>query len=636
MDTERGANWPCIMDMENFYVFRFNRQMRYFEVKPISMKGMVLEPTYPGHQGGLLLDQVLLHCTSEDDFFDTIMRCVSPVGLQGVSAGFDPENGYRAKRRFFAALRQKMKESGISLCQNISLSSTNCHYTIGNVIAAFNLKTVALLSLPAYSVLDFNGRLIPIAPDDSRHKDVTCPMHDFRACGEDVTCFDDYFRTFLQGALARNNSDMFLTLYGLAYAIEVFVSQMNWEGFDRFEDFIAYEPLSRTLNSLVRMGALHSPFDKRPTWEYSPTGADNAEQVAPDLAGTMTMVTALKPIAMLAPYENPFNVTQIFYGLIEHFSASKSYFGIDWNTHLTFPGDYQPFESPENDSGPSLKWEVFKRRFDGAAGVQARVPGTEEYAEFCPGMEGAPLLTYSVPGENGGFRMARVIAWNVPVTTLESGNAQIEVRGLKQLCEGLDPDVVTALESDVIESWNGLRVANINDLEEFFKDRPVALAQLAERSGVRLGISQSQCIPNLEPRCYRGEITGFGCTAPNGINDIYYLFDKFMLPTMRCISANGLISDECYVWDMPEQKLAGDGDQLHRAMGLRQLCEKNCPGLIDELVPHVFTFFGIAVIPQRDTAEPYTNATGEKLRKKSNFHIWKPKSHRADDLSRRK
>lgn len=611
-------NWPYIMDAQNFYVFRLNREMQYFEVKPISMEGTDLSPTYPGHQGGLLLDQILLHCTSEDDFFDTVMRCVSPSGISTETFGFSGQDAFTAKRRFFAALRQRAEESGISLCQNISLSSADYDYSIGDVLAAFNLKSVALLSLPAYSALDFNGSLIPIAPNDPEHHNVACPLHDFKAPGADITCFDDYFDAFAQGAFAYNNSDLFLTLYGLAFAIEVFVTQINWEGLDRFEDLVVYEPLNRTLNALVRMGALHSPFDKRPMWEYSQMGTDNAEEACQELAGTMALVSALRPISMLAPYERPFDTAQIFYGLIEHFSSAKDYFGIDYHTHLTFPGDYVPDDSLEADSGPILRWESFERRFDGAVGVRALIPGTEQYAEYCPGMEGAPLVKYTISNGDGSFRMNWVLVWDVPSKTIQAGNGPIQVRGVKQLAEALEPEDLNAM-NELVESWNGLKVISVSAIGDFFQNNRSAQRVIGAELGLNMDEKASTCYPRLEPHYYEDGITGFIATAPNDINEVYWPFERFKLPTIRCVDPNSLTPTGCYVWDLARQTLDGNNAETKVAMGLQQLCESNCPEIIQELLPEVYSFYGIAVIPEKVADEAYEIATGDKLHKKSNF-----------------
>lgn len=330
-------NWPYMTDWENFYVFRLNEPMECFEVKAIPMMCDTLELTYCGNAVHRLLDKAELNCTSEDDLFDTILRCVSPAGFLGAKNTADSLKGsFAAKRRFFASLREKGGENGVSLCRDISVSEADCHYTVEDIFSVFNPKAVALLSLPAYAAMDFDGRCIPIAPDDPEHSHVACPFHSFKTPFMEVRNFDDYFEAFMRGSFVGNNTDLFLTFYGLAYAIDVFVNQINWDGLSCFEDFIFYEPLTHTLNDLVHMGALHSPFDKSVSWKYCPTGIENADNICPDLAGTLEIARAMIPLAQLSPFEKP-DVMQVFYGLINHFSSCKEYFGIDGGARFEFP-----------------------------------------------------------------------------------------------------------------------------------------------------------------------------------------------------------------------------------------------------------------------------------------------------------
>ena len=76
-------NWPYAMDMNNLYLFRLNESMNRFEIKAIPMLDYILKPTYKDKNRDLLLDSIILNCTSEEDLFDSIMRCVSPLGFLG-------------------------------------------------------------------------------------------------------------------------------------------------------------------------------------------------------------------------------------------------------------------------------------------------------------------------------------------------------------------------------------------------------------------------------------------------------------------------------------------------------------------------------------------------------------------------
>lgn len=612
-------NWPYRMDLENFYVFRYNEPMRYFEVKAIPMAPDVLEPTYYGKDGYQLLDEITLNCTSEEDLFDTIMRCVSPSGFLGGKSTVDSlKDSFIAKRRFFASLREDAEKEGISLCQYVSVSGEDYHYTIGDVLAAFNLKSVALLSLPAYAAMDFNGKAMPIAPDDPEHGHVACPLHDFMVPGMQIWNFEDYFEAFAQGAFAGNNSDLFVTLYGLAYAIDVFVNQTNWDGFRCFEDVIGYEPLTRTLNALVRMGALHSPFDKSATWKCCPSGIENARDVCPDLAGTLEIARAMTPIGLLSPFARP-DVMQVFYGLINHFSSCRDYFGIDWGAHFEFPTVEERFVSHADDNGPFLRWESFTRRFDDSVGARAKILGTDEYAEYIPGKDAAPVFKYTEPSGSESFRMVWSLLWNVPETSVESENGTIQVKGLRQLIASVDVELVDVLEREAVYGKEGVLMARLGDVEEFLKDRPQTARELSSALGVSAHSNEASCHPRLEPIYHSGDFVGFGCLAPNGFNQINWLPNRFKCPITSCLSPDGLRSSDCYVWDMPEQTLTDGEGATHIAAGLKQMCEANCPELLDEFQKESFTFYGVSVIPYSSADDKYFAATGVDLRQKPRF-----------------
>ena len=185
--------------------------------------------------------------------------------------------------------------------------------------------------------MDFNYSVIFIAPDDPQHSHVAYPRHNFVGPGGmKIRNFDDYFRAFYQWIFTYNNSDLFITLFGLAYAINMFINQIDWNEYESFEDLFPYKPLTHTLNNLVHMGALHNPFDKKASWKFCLLGIENAQELCPDLTGALETARAMTPLVQLSPFETP-DVMQIFFGLINHFPSTKDYFGIDYNAQFIFP-----------------------------------------------------------------------------------------------------------------------------------------------------------------------------------------------------------------------------------------------------------------------------------------------------------
>lgn len=267
-----------------------------------------------------------------------------------------------------------------------------------------------------------------------------------------------------------------------------------------------------------------------------------------------------------------------------------------------------------------MRWEVFTRRYDDALGARAKILRTDEYAEFIPGKDAVPVFNYSQPSGNGGFRMIWALLWDVPETTIESEDGVvITIRGLKQLLQNIDPALADDLEGDCVYGKNGTRMANLSDVEERLDGSPQVLQEISGLLGVGTYSDEARCFPNLEPIYHEGDFAGFGCLAPNGFNRITWFPNRFKCPVVSCLTPGKLSSVDCYVWDLPAQALVDGEGQTHTALGVKQMCEANCPQLLDELESKSFTFCGVSVIPYEVVDDAYSNATGTELRKKSMF-----------------
>ncbi len=620
-NVQKNTAWPPITDGGNFYLFQISETSGRFEFrsKSIPANGRILKPTYKEKNGDRLLDQIVLNCTSEEDYFDSIMRCVSPAGFLGEKKTFrDLKTSYLEKKTFFANLRQQLlEEQAIYTPISISVSGADYCYSIGNVLQAFNIKSVALLSLPAYAAMDYGGRAVPIAPDDPKHSEVACPLHNFLAPGRKIESFDDYFYAFTDGTFALNNSHLFIALYGLAFAIDIFVRQTDWSSCRCFEDAIDYEPLTRTLNHLVGIGALASPFDRVFSRKYHRLGIEDAQKICPELVGTLEIAEAMTPF-VISPYKGP-DVIQVFFGLIDRFGSTKDYFGIDRDIQFKFPAVEERPTSHDDDNGPFLRWNTFVRARDNSIGARAKILGTDEYVEFIPGKTAAPLFCYFKPVDEG-WRRVQSFIWNVPETSVENGDISISVRGLKQIINCVDDNLTNEIENSIVYNENRISLVDVSKLEDLLEKEPRALTGFYKQLGINETPDQACFCPSFKP-WDDDDCVGFECLAPNGFNKINWNPISSKCPTIDCLAPGRLASTYCYVWDMPGQNLVGGDGSTYRVMGAKQLCEVHCKRLATELESEAFTFYGLSAIPCESIDVAFANATGLELRESSDLPI---------------
>jgi len=283
-----------------------------------------------------LLDNTFINATSPQDYFEIMTTCASqknqPKNIDGKPSK-ELQPLFMGKSTFFHSTREKR---GVSDSRHIRLTiAGGLDFTLADLSLVFNLGSLALFSIPAYLVMDSKGGFYP-AP--GQRIPIGRWLYDLHAPGRSIKNFEDYYDAFIQGVFLQNNSDVFLTTYGLAHAIAVFAEDIkNYEAFDRatsFRDFTNYEPLLYVLDNLIRIGALHDPFGSAPVWKICPTGIENAQEVNPALLATLQLTETLAPI-MTAPISSA-SVLQVFYGLIAILPL-KEYFSIDRQIKFEFP-----------------------------------------------------------------------------------------------------------------------------------------------------------------------------------------------------------------------------------------------------------------------------------------------------------
>lgn len=149
--------------------------------------------------------------------------------------------------------------------------------------------------------------------------------------------FNDYLDAFHYGNFLSNDSDLFLTVFGLAHSIALFKwqienSQLLEAG--SIEKIIGWEPFTWTWNKLIEIGALRDPFKSKPTmFNISRFGAENGDELNPNLHAALKLTDLLCPL--FASAGEPWAKLSVFYGLIDVFPL-RNYFGIDYGKEIKF------------------------------------------------------------------------------------------------------------------------------------------------------------------------------------------------------------------------------------------------------------------------------------------------------------
>ena len=150
--------------------------------------------------------------------------------------------------------------------------------------------------------------------------------------------FDGYAEAFHFGNFLANDSDLFLTVYGLAHSIahlkwQIENSEMRNAG--RIENLVNWEPFTMTWNKLVEVGAMPDPFKEKSfgVREFARFGVLNGDELNPDLHAALMLTELLLP-CFSSPGE-PWTKLAVFYGLMEVFPL-RNYFGIDYGKEIKF------------------------------------------------------------------------------------------------------------------------------------------------------------------------------------------------------------------------------------------------------------------------------------------------------------
>lgn len=298
-----------------------------------------------------LLDELRINAVSPEALFSLMLTGIPPTldqfSVEELQVLLD------GKHEFFAGLRGE----SIRLPQTVRLTTDDAGgthtFSFADMTGVFNPGALALLSLPAYLVLDVEGILTSQAPGQPKPTPIRgsfvqlAPRKpDFDGDGMvmhegpvSIRTLDDYTDAFHYGNFLANNSDFFLTVYGVAHCLAAFVQQCRDLRLNRrvssIDEVLTHSPFLYVYKRLASIGALHDPFDRTDImWRFERDGIANAREVSPRLHATLRLAEELAPLPMVTVA--PGAVSSIFYGLIQVFCMYE-YFGLAMWTRMEFP-----------------------------------------------------------------------------------------------------------------------------------------------------------------------------------------------------------------------------------------------------------------------------------------------------------
>ena len=283
--------------------------------------------------GAHILDSLPVYAGSPEEYFDIMFHCASPAGLYAMDVTKDGLIELsRAKSRFFAFLRER---GSITMPNNVIYNDIS----LAEVTAAINPGSLALLSIPAFMVMCYyNAITIDREQRIGRGVySVKAPptLDNLDKDAIDIWGFKEYADAFHYGNFLSNNSDLFLTVYGLAESISVFhtlIANTPMKDNGRIENICGYEPFVRIWNELIKVGAMRDPFGDE--WAtVAQYGIENSEEINPDLHAAIKLSQVLTP-CFSHPGMPPLGLA-IFYGLIDVF-ALHPYFGIEYDKKFEY------------------------------------------------------------------------------------------------------------------------------------------------------------------------------------------------------------------------------------------------------------------------------------------------------------
>ena len=333
----------------NFNILRAVRMGGGFQIQqgksyPTSVSLKTYSYRYSGSGAvDLPLDTMFINAESPDVLF-SLMRTGVSFALGDLTES-EVASLILSKHAFFSSTRT---QNGITMLPNISVQTSYqgnaVTITPAMVAAAFNPGALAILSLPAYLVLDVSTFATMQSSNQIYGRvgiyDNLAPARNPAEAGStSIDTLDDYLDAFHYGNFIWNNSDTWLTIYGLAYCIAAFTqSVMNsrlYEIKGSMDELLTYAPFNWVYSELVSRGALHDPFDRsKAYWGICEDGIENAREANEDLCNSLKLAELLQPFP-ITPV-SPGCVNAIFYGLIDIFHMRR-YFGISPDLKFKYP-----------------------------------------------------------------------------------------------------------------------------------------------------------------------------------------------------------------------------------------------------------------------------------------------------------
>lgn len=294
----------------------------------------------------------------------------------------------------------------------------------------------------------------------------------------------------------------------------------------------------------------------------------------------------------------------------------------------SYDDEYWDGGAPEDESWPveakdvepSLVWTAEVSSHTDSLYVTATVPGANTKAVLAPGEDVAPRMMIPYPDGKGG--LCWVYLWNTPSTVVDSPLGPIHVQGLKHTLRQADKDFSEILERDFVFEFNEYAVISLKNVFVSLKDNPLASLNLARMNGLDLAAKRTSVSPIWNVAYdQNGKVKGYESIIPGGFNKLFWYPDQMQCPALTCITPDGISTSICYVWDLSAEAFDASGSGRRAIVGVKQLCSKQCPNILEWLQDVVYSFRGLAVIPGDIADVAFTEATGKPIWKRPRRNI---------------
>lgn len=291
-----------------------------------------------GETPNRLLDHLTINADSPNTLFSLMRTCVCFFLSDPTESELNQI--VEGKADFFRMTRESR---AIALLPNIQISVEDTQITLVDITAAFNPAALALLSLPAYFVMDFSSYATLSARNKllGRKPLYAClaPPAPMKQGPAHIQTLDDYMEAFHFGNFIGNNSDAWISIYGLAYCFAAFIQSLRhnriWERAYSIREIVHYEPFIWIYERLTHIGALKDPFDRSSIiWTNCSDGIWNAREVSQPLYSCLSLAEMLQPVPLTTVY--PGLIQSIFYGIVDLFDI-RDYFGISSHVNFDYP-----------------------------------------------------------------------------------------------------------------------------------------------------------------------------------------------------------------------------------------------------------------------------------------------------------